>query len=71
MMKFEQLLLESGWCCPWAFFAANRKIRTALLAARLGVSERTVQDWRGYYNRGQIFCKSRGSCMEDKVTSSQ
>jgi hypothetical protein len=63
-VKFEDLLRESHWCCPWAFFAANRKIRTGLLASRLGVSEQTVQDWRGFYNRKQIKCKDSRDCMK-------
>lgn len=63
-MKFESLLIESGWCCPWAFFAANRSVRTGLLAARLGVSERTIQDWRNYYNNNRISCKDNGPCMK-------
>jgi len=63
MMKFESLLLRAGWCCPWAFFQANKGIRTSLLAARLGVSEDTVRDWAGYASRGRISCKEAKSCL--------
>lgn len=64
-MRFSDLLTQSGWCCPWAFFESNKKVRTGLLASRLGVGERTVQDWRGYYWRGQISCGHCPKCMID------
>lgn len=66
-MRFADLLTQSGWCCPWAFFEANRKVRTGQLAAKLGVSESTIRDWRGYYWRGQISCKFAGNCIQGKL----
>jgi hypothetical protein len=63
-MKFESLLIEAGWCCPWAYFKANSKVRTGLLAAKLGVSEDTVRDWKRYAASGQISCKNNGPCFK-------
>lgn len=63
-MKFSDLIRQANWCCPWAFLQANRKVRTGLVAARLGVSESTVQDWRGYLARGQIKCEDCKECFK-------
>lgn len=61
-MKFAPLLLSSGWCCPWRFFHENRKVRSGLLAAKLGVADSTVRQWRRFYARGQISCDRAHNC---------
>lgn len=63
-MKFESLLIDAGWCCPWAYFKANSGIQTSLIAAKLGVSEDTVRDWKRYAASGQISCKNNGPCFK-------
>lgn len=65
-MKIEDLLIKSGWCCPWAFFSANKGVQPALLAARLGVSVDTVRDWKRYTAQGRIACKNNGPCLKAK-----
>lgn len=69
-MKFRDLLLNDGWCCPYAFFHANRKIRTGLLAARIGVHESTIKSWRRFYSKGQIYCESGLSCLKTSSEAS-
>lgn len=64
-MKFETFIRQAGYCCPWAFFEANRKVRTGLLAARLGVHEGTIREWRSFHDRGQIGCKDARNCTKE------
>jgi hypothetical protein len=41
-----QLAKAAGYCCVYSLLFANRKTRTALLAARLGIEPRTLKYWR-------------------------
>ena len=64
-MKFSDLIRAAGWCCPYAFLEANRKVRTGLVAARLGVSESTVIEWRRYHaQKARVaVCQDTKSCF--------
>lgn len=62
-MKFDDLIRQAGWCCPWAYFSAHAKVRTGLLAARLGVSEATIRDWKRYVAQKQVTCRDRRMCL--------
>lgn len=57
--KFTDLIADLGFCCPRAFFEANRKVRTGVLADRLGLNERTVR----YHRQGQGRCINAPSCL--------
>lgn len=52
-----------GFCCVPAFFAANQRVRTALLAARLGLDTRTVRLWRARWRCGMLDCNQAQSCV--------
>lgn len=69
-MIFAKLLASAGWCCPWSFFRANARVRTGLLAARLGVDDSTVRKWRRYYRQGQISCLGAPGCLRARRYSS-
>lgn len=58
-------LIESealGFCCPAAFFAANEKVETWVLAERLGVSDRTVREHRARWKAG-AGCDGHPRCL--------
>lgn len=54
-----------GYCCPWAFFKIFRK--TPEIAARLGVSPRTVQRAKREVDEGEEKCKQCANCMKGAV----
>lgn len=54
-----------GYCCPWAFFHIFRK--TPEIAARLGVSERTVRREKARVDDGEEKCKECARCMKEQV----
>ena len=54
-----------GYCCPWAFFKIFRK--TPEIAARLGVTEQTVRNWKAKVDDGYCKCEGRGNCMKKQV----
>lgn len=56
-----------GYCCTWAFFSIFRK--TAVIAARLGVSTRTVQRGKARVDDGLDKCRGCKNCMKEHVKS--
>lgn len=62
--QFEELVCDGlGYCCAYAFLRVNK--RTGLIAARLGLAERTIRWWKAKFRRGELRCaqsvKSEGS----------
>ena len=57
------LIASKNYCCVAAFFAANRSVRTSLIAAWLGVEDRTVRLWRARWRRGEVHCNYSGKCL--------
>lgn len=60
-----QSLVESntlGFCCIAAFFAANEKVSTGLLAERLGLDKRTVRRHRADWRNGN-GCAGHPRCL--------
>ena len=49
-----------GYCCVWWFFQYNKK--TALIAIRLGLSSRTVRQWKNRVRSGCLKCDSSARC---------
>lgn len=47
-----------GYCCPYAFFRLYK--RTGLIAARLGVTERTVRRWKAKFRTKELSCAQAG-----------
>lgn len=54
-----------GYCCQWAFFKLYDD--TALIAARLGVSDRAVRYKLADFKRGTMCCRGRPSCIITKL----
>ncbi len=54
-----------GYCCPWAFFKIFR--RTPEIAARLGVSDRTIQRCKRAVKEGELECEHCANCMKAQV----
>lgn len=53
-----------GYCCEYAFFNAHKHVRPYLIAARLGVSKKTVQYKRVLFNEGEMKCQNHRHCIE-------
>ena len=61
-------LIESdlGYCCVWFFFTHYRS--TSLIAARLGMSRRSVQEWKARVRSGEEKCKGCPNCLHARIT---
>lgn len=54
-----------GYCCLWAFFKLHK--RTAVIATRLGVSKRAVQQWKVRFREGCLTCEHKKDCLQMTV----
>lgn len=65
--QFEQLVCENGlgYCCPYALFRVTRD--TGSIAARIGMSPRTVRLWKEKLDAGQVRCEKQASCMLPQI----
>lgn len=59
---------DLGYCCPWFFFSHEK--RTALIAARLGMSERAVRYAKAEALSSPCGCEGRETCMNHLITRS-
>ena len=57
-----------GYCCVWWFFQHNK--RTALIAVRLGLSSRTVREWKSRVKSGCLSCDASAGCVREKFRNS-
>jgi hypothetical protein len=57
---------DLGYCCEWFFFTRFRN--TALIAARLGVTERAVRYAKARVDNGQAKCEGCSKCLHNIVT---
>lgn len=53
---------DLGYCCPWFFFSRFRK--TALIAARLGFTQRAIRACRSTCGG----CQGKPECLDKRVT---
>ena len=51
-----------GYCCPYGFFRFNKT--TAMIALRLGVTERTVQRYKADFAAGRLKCEDCDKCLK-------
>lgn len=59
--KTSELITDSlGYCCEYYFF--RRYKNNDLIAARLGVSERTVRRHREAAKPDELYCKNCTTC---------
>jgi len=59
------------YCCVWGFFRYYLRKSSALIAARLGVTQRAVEKQRVRMEAGCYKCESTPSCLlKRKPTSS-
>ena len=58
---------DLGYCCPYFFFTHFRN--TALLAARLGVTDRAVRYAKAAVDDGHSVCEGSASCLRRKITT--
>ena len=56
-----------GYCCPYAFFRVHKKVRSGLIATRLGVGARTVKLWRRRYKEGELACIGLDKCFAKRA----
>lgn len=57
-----------GYCCMWKFFSLYHD--TALIAARLGVSERSIRRYKAAAAEGELCCNDCPNCMKSYRTPS-
>ena len=61
----RRLIVEDlGYCCEWKFFALYHD--TDLIAARLGVSTRTIRRHKAAAAEGELRCEDSANCMKCK-----
>lgn len=60
---FERLVCEEGlgYCCPAALFRVTK--RTGMIAARLGMTDRTVRLWKARFKAKEIGCEKQPNCL--------
>lgn len=62
----ERLITEGmGYCCLWAFFRLFRQ--TALIASRLGVSDRAIRKHKSAFKAGCYRCQNRKGCLFSRL----
>lgn len=52
-----------GYCCEFFFWQKYAGVEVELIAARLGVSERTVRRRRLKAQRGELKCRKEEQCL--------
>lgn len=55
-----------GYCCEFAFFSKHK--RTAMIALRLGISDRAVRYRKALYNEGKLKCLNFDKCLKARLT---
>ena len=61
--KIKPKIKHLGYCCEFAFFAANRSVPTPELALMLNVTNRTVRYARHKFARNKLLCTTTQSCF--------
>ena len=56
-----------GYCCEWVFWARFQEVPDLLIAARLGVTDRTVRRHRKKFKEGAWKCCKQANCMKSKL----
>jgi len=59
------LIQSLGYCCPHAFFQLFHDRQ--LIAARLGLSVRTVAEWKARAKAGECQCNEVDGCLKDRL----
>lgn len=54
-----------GYCCLYAFFRLFK--RTGLIAARLGMDDRTVRYQKARFRSGEYQCEKLDCCLKGKL----
>lgn len=69
MRQTVKYLIEDGlgYCCQYAFWSAMAKKETALIAARLGVTERAVRKARAAFREEMFDCEASFGCLEERL----
>jgi len=72
MRLMQQLVEAEGFCCIFGYFMAKRDIGTKALADHLGVSDRTIRNWKARIRDRETVCQGvrRPSCRYCKTSSS-
>jgi len=63
---FRDLVTQGlGYCCVWGFFKKHK--RTGLIAARLGVTDRTVRYHKMAFKEGCLACEKKANCLKGRL----
>lgn len=63
--QLPALIRSLGYCCVWIFF--RQFGRTGKIADRLGLSPRTVREWRSRHTAGEFRCEKCQGCLKDRL----
>lgn len=64
-VTFSSLVCNDlGYCCEWAFFRLFKQ--TSFIAARLGVSRRTVCYHKARFKTGELTCQGCPTCLKKR-----
>lgn len=58
----ETLVREAGFCCPFAFFINYRDLGTKKTAQLIGVSTRTVRNYKHLIKERKVACAGKSYC---------
>ena len=64
-ITLPELISSLGYCCPHAFFQLFEDRQ--LIAARLGVTIRTVARWKARAKAGECMCAEVDGCLKDRL----
>lgn len=64
----DLLITGLGYCCPWAFFRVMHA-RASVIADRLGVTKRGVNNWKRRYKAGELRCEGCTGCLQAHIRS--
>lgn len=59
----QQLAEHEGYCCVRRLFKANEHLTEEVFAERLGVSPRSIRDWKKKIREGKCKCLELPTCV--------
>lgn len=64
MSPLNELARDLGFCCLWAFFKGNSKVKTGRMADECGVSKQTIKYHRKRLRSGALHCDNCKGCVK-------
>jgi transposase-like protein len=68
--RLRFLVRQHGYCCVYAYIYATISSKEVVVAAELGITPRTIRNWRAKFRRGTLRCASAAPCFISKLGES-